>query len=227
MKILIIEDEQKIAKFLKKGLEQSHYAVDLAFDGQQGFDLGVNEAYDLMIIDVMLPVMDGLQVCTNLRQEKIMTPILLLTAKGQLRDKLAGFDAGADDYLVKPFAFEELLARMKALTKRPVEIRSTTLKIDNLTIDTTNFEVYRAGKKIKLSKREYNLLEYLMLHKDKILTKNQIIEHVWEYDADVLPNTVEVYMGYLRKKIDRSFTDSPPLIQTVRGFGYSIGVKHV
>ncbi len=227
MKILIVEDEQKIAKFLKKGLEQSRYAVDVAYDGQEGFDLGMDGAYDLIVLDVMLPQMNGLEVSRRLRQEKVATPILLLTAKGQLQDKLAGFEAGADDYLVKPFAFEELLARIKSLTKRPVEIRQSVLKIADLTIDTDSFEVRRAGKLIKLSKREYNLLEYLLLHKNKIMTKDQIIQHVWEYDSDVLPNTVEVYIGYLRKKIDRNFATSQSLIHTIRGFGYMVGDKHV
>jgi DNA-binding response OmpR family regulator len=224
MRVLVVEDEHKIANSIKKGLEQESYAVDVAFDGEQGFDLAASEDYDAIILDLMLPKMDGMELCQKLRKEEnIHTPILMLTAKGQLDDKINGLNAGADDYLVKPFAFAELLARIKALTRRPKQTLNLLLTINDLSLNTLNFEVNRAGKNIKLSKKEFALLEYLLRHKGKILTKEQIINHVWNYDADVLPNTVEVYIGYLRNKIDRPFKNKPPLVHTIRGFGYRIG----
>jgi len=226
MRILIVEDEHKIANSIKKGLEQESYAVDIAYDGEQGFDLAATQDYDMIILDLMLPKMDGMEICQRLRKEEnIHTPILILTARGQLNDKVNGLNAGADDYLVKPFAFAELLARIKALTRRPKNSLSLVLTIENLSLNTLTFEVSRGGKQIKLSKKEYSLLEYLLRHKNKILSKKQIINHVWNYDADVLPNTVEVYIGYLRNKIDKPFKNKSPLIQTVRGFGYKIGGK--
>jgi len=226
MRILIVEDEHKIANSIKKGLEQESYAVDVTYDGEQGFDLATTEDYDVIILDLMLPKIDGMKICQRLRKEEnIHTPILILTAKGQLNDKVNGLNAGADDYLVKPFAFAELLARIKALIRRPQNSLSSILEAENLTLNTLTFEVKRAGKQIKLSKKEYALLEYLLRHKNKILTKEQIINHVWDYDASVLPNTVEVYIGYLRNKIDKPFKNRKPLIQTVRGFGYKIGDK--
>jgi len=224
MRILVVEDEHKIANSIKKGLEQESYAVDIAYEGKQGFDLAATEDYDVIILDLMLPKMNGVKVCKKLRKEEnIHTPILVLTARGQLDDKVNGLNAGADDYLVKPFAFTELLARIRALTRRPKNSLSSVLEIEDLTLNTLTFEVKRAGKQIRLSKKEYALLEYLLRHKEKILTKEQIINHVWDYDADVLPNTVEVYIGYLRNKIDKPFKNKRPLIQTVRGFGYKIG----
>jgi len=223
MRILIIEDEHKIANSIKKGLEQEAYAVDIAFDGEEGYDLASTEEFDLIILDLMLPKIDGMTICRNLREEGIHTPILMLTAKGQIEDKVNGLNCGADDYLTKPFSFLELLARIKALTRRPKQVIDPILKVNGLTLDTTNYEVKRSEKLIKLSKKEYALLEYFMRHKGKILTKDQIINHVWEYDSDVLPNTVEVYVGYLRNKIDKQFKNQKPLIQTLRGFGYKIG----
>jgi len=226
MRILVIEDEHKIANSIKKGLEQESYAVDVAYDGKQGFDLAATEDYDVIILDLMLPKMDGMDICKKLREEEnIHTPILMLTARGQLDDKVNGLNAGADDYLVKPFAFTELLARIRALTRRPKNSLGSVLKVKDLRLNTLTFEVTRAGKRIKLSRKEYALLEYLLRHKGKILTKEQIINHVWDYDADVLPNTVEVYIGYLRNKIDKPFKNKKSLIQTVRGFGYKIGGK--
>lgn len=223
MRILVVEDEHKIANSIKKGLEQESYAVDLAFDGEYGFDLVATEDYDVIILDLMLPKMDGMEICKKLRKEEnIHTPILMLTAKGQLDDKVNGLNAGADDYLVKPFAFVELLARIKALTRRPKQALDNVLSLKDLTLNTLTYEVKRGGKQVRLSKKEFALLEYLLRHKDKILTKEQIINHVWDYNADILPNTVEVYIGYLRKKIDRPFKKKKPLIQTVRGFGYKI-----
>ena len=224
MRILVIEDEHKIANSIKKGLEQESFAVDVAYNGTDGFDLAVSENYDVIILDLMLPDIDGLEICKKLRKEEnIHTPILMLTAKGQLNDKVEGLNAGADDYLVKPFAFAELLARLKALSRRPKDSLGTILIVADLSLNNVTYEVKRAGKEIKLSKQEFALLEYLMRHKDTILTKEKIINNLWDYDADVLPNTVEVYIGYLRNKIDRPFSKSPKLIQTFRGFGYKIG----
>lgn len=223
MRILVVEDEHKIAGSIKKGLELGSYAVDVAYDGKEGYNMALGQHYDAIILDLLLPHMDGIEVCRRLRDKKIHTPILILTAKGQLEEKVEGLNAGADDYLVKPFAFMELLARIKALTRRPKESLGLVLKAGDLTLDTTTYEVKRAGRCIKLTKKEYALLEYLLRHKGKILTKNQIIGGVWNYDADILPNTVEVYIGYLRKKIDKPFKSSPQLINTILGFGYKIG----
>jgi len=224
MKVLIIEDHHKIANSVKKGLEQENFAVDVTFDGTNGFNLAVTEDYDVIILDLMLPGMDGLQICQKLREEEnIHTPILILTAKDQINERVKGLNLGADDYLTKPFAFNELLARIKALGRRPKKTLKPTLKIAGLVLDTVSYEVSRNNKIIKLSKKEYSLLEYLIRNKNKVLTKNQIINHVWDYDADVLPNTVEVYIGYLRNKIDRPFPNNKSLIKTVRGFGYKIG----
>lgn len=225
MKLLIVEDEYKIAASLKKGLEQENFIVDISHDGEDGYNLASSEDYDVIILDVMLPKMNGFEICRNLREDKKYTPILMLTAKGLLEDKIAGFDAGADDYLPKPFAFEELLARVRALSRRPKEATSDVLKVANLSLNTKTFEVKRAQSLIQLSQKEFALLEYMIRHPYQILSKDQIIQHVWDYDADVLPNTVEVYIGYLRQKIDKSFTDEAALIHTVRGFGYKLGEK--
>jgi len=219
----VVEDEHKIANSIKKGLEQESYAVDVAFDGQEGFDLAVSEEYDLIVLDLLLPKMDGIEICSKLREKQINIPIIILTAKGQISDKVGGLDAGGDDYLTKPFAFEELLARIRALTRRPKKNIGTKLSIEGLVLDTITYQVRRDGKLIQLTAREYALLEYLLRHANKVLKKEQIINHIWNYDADVLPNTVEVYIGYLRNKIDKPFPNKPQLIQTVRGFGYKIG----
>lgn len=225
MRILVIEDEHKIANSIKRGLEQESYAVDVAYDGDGGFDLASTESYDAIVLDLLLPGMDGLTLCKKLREEKNHIPILILTAKGELADKVEGFSVGADDYLVKPFAFEELLARLRALTRRPKNSLDPVLTYDDLSLNSQNFEVKRGSVSIKLSKKEFALLEYLLRHPNTILTKEQIINHVWDYEVDILPNTVEVYIGYLRNKIDRPFENKPALIQTVRGFGYKIARK--
>ena len=223
MKVLIIEDEHKIANSIKKGLEMESYAVDVAYDGSEGYDLASTEDYDVIILDLLLPGLGGMEICKKLRSEKIHTPILILTAKGQLEDKVEGLNSGADDYLVKPFAFEELLARIRALIRRPKTANGTILALDDLSLNTLTYEVKRDDKQIRLSGKEFSLLEYLLRHPGRIFTKEQIIGHVWNYDADILPNTVEVYIGYLRNKIDRPFPKKPALIHTVRGFGYKIG----
>lgn len=221
MRVLVIEDEHKIARALKKALEQESYAVDVAYDGDEGYAMASTEPYDVAIIDRMIPgAYDGLGVVKAMRDEKIHTPVLLLTALGSTADKTTGLDSGADDYLVKPFALEELLARVRALIRRPKEQTSTILEAGDLTLNTITFEVKRAGKVIPLTSKEYALLEYMLRNQDRPLSKGTIIAHVWDYDADILPNTVEVYVKYLRTKIDVPF--KKPLIHTVRGFGYKL-----
>lgn len=224
MRILVVEDEHKIANSIKKGLEQESYAVDVAFTGTDGYDLASSEDYDLIILDILLPEINGIEICTKLRGKNIHVPILMLTAKGQISDKVEGLNSGADDYLTKPFAFEELLARVRALIRRPHNTVGAVLSIEDLSLNTVSFEVKREDIPIQLSNKEFALLEYLLRHPGRILTKDQIISHVWNYDADVLPNTVEVYIGYLRNKIDKPFPKKNSLIHTVRGFGYKLGV---
>ncbi|HUS26671.1 MAG TPA: response regulator transcription factor [Nevskiaceae bacterium] len=222
MRVLVVEDEHKIAQAIKEGLQEESFAVDLAFDGQEGLNAARYEPYDLIILDRMLPGgLDGADICAVLRKEGKHTPILLLTAKDSVRDRVQGLNAGADDYLVKPFSFEELLARIKALLRRPHESLGEVLQAADLTLNTINHEVQRAGQAIQLSNKEYMLLEYLLRNKGKVLSKNNIISHVWDFDADILPNTVEVFITYLRGKIDKPFA-GPVIIQTVRGFGYKI-----
>ncbi len=223
MRILVIEDEHRIANAIKKGLEQENYATDVVYTGPDGFDLASTEDYDLIILDLMLPEMDGVTICKELRKNKIHTPILMLTAKGQIQDKVVGLDAGADDYLTKPFSFEELLARVRAINRRPKIAFDDTLIVNDLQLNTKTYQIERVKTAIQLSSKEFSLLEYLMRNANKILTKDQIIAHVWDYDADILPNTVEVYIRNLRNKIDLPFKNKKPLIHTVRGFGYKIG----
>jgi len=223
MRVLVVEDEHRIANTIKKGLEQDRYVVDVAYNGKDGLDLASTEEYDLLILDLMLPEVDGLSICRQLRAQGNHTPILILTAKGQVEDKIVGLDAGADDYLTKPFAFDELLARIRALSRRPHQVTESVLSVDDLTLDPKEYVVKRLGKSITLSSKEFSLLEYLMRHPRRILSKQQIISHVWDYEADVLANTVEVYIRNLRTKIDVPFKKQPPLLYTVRGFGYKIG----
>lgn len=223
MKILLVEDERKIANALKKGLMQESFAVDVQYNGDDGLSFAQDEEYDLIILDRMLPgKKDGIEIATILRQQKNNTPILMLTAKDKISDTVEGLNAGADDYLVKPFAFEELLARIRSLLRRPHQVINPVLSLANLTLNTQTYEVERAGKRISLTSKEFSLLEYLLRNKGRILSKESIMTHVWDYDADILPNTVEVYIGYLRSKIDRAFREHPPLIHTVRGFGYKV-----
>jgi DNA-binding response OmpR family regulator len=218
MRILVVEDEHKIANSIKRGFEQETWATDVAYDGEEGYDMAVSEDYDLIVLDLMLPKMDGMEICRKLREEEIHTPILMLTARGELSDKVEGLNSGADDYLVKPFAFEELIARVRALIRRPSEINNLKFKINNLELDTVTFEVKKNGKSVELSRKEFALLEYLMRNAGKVVSKENIIAHVWDYESDILPNTVEVFIGYLRDKIGGD------IIKTVRGFGYKINV---
>lgn len=222
MKLLLIEDEHKIARAIKLGFKQERAVVDIAYGGEEGLSAALGDEYDAMIIDRMLPGgMDGVEICRTIRAKGIQTPIIILTAKSQIRDRVSGLNAGADDYLSKPFSFEELLARVRAVLRRPQDNVGNVLQVEGLTLDTVSYQVQRDGHAIKLSNTEYSLLEYLMRNYGRVLSKANIINHVWDFDADVLPNTVEAYIGYLRNKIDKPF-DGPALIQTVRGFGYKI-----
>ena len=223
MNILLVEDEHKIANAIKQGFHQETYATEVCYDGDSGLAAATSEDYDVIILDRMLPGMDRVELCKAIRAKGIQTPILMLTAKGQIRDRVTGLNAGADDYLTKPFAFEELLARIRALLRRPQDNIGNILRVEDLSLDTITYEVKRGEKAIKLSQTEYALLEYLMRTYGRVLSKDTIISHVWDFDADILPNTVEAYIGYLRNKVDRPFTKSTPLIQTVRGFVYKLG----
>jgi DNA-binding response OmpR family regulator len=222
MRLLLVEDEHKIAQAIKEGLEQESYAVDVAYDGEAGLNTALNDDYDLIILDIMLPKLSGLTVCHQLREAGNHTPVLMLTARDQNRDIIQGLNNGADDYLPKPFSFEVLLARLRALLRRPSESLGETLQVADLTLNTVTKEVRRSGRSIKLSAKEYALLEYLLRNEHKVLSKNNIMTHVWDFDADILPNTVEVFIAYLRAKVDKPFK-GPSLIQTVRGFGYKLG----
>jgi DNA-binding response OmpR family regulator len=221
MRVLIVEDEHKIARALKKALEQETYAVDVAYDGDEGYAMATTEPYDIAIIDRMIPgEYDGIGIVKAMRDAKVHTPVIFLSALGSVAERTAGLDAGADDYLIKPFALEELLARVRALLRRPTEQQSTILKAGDLRLDTVKYSVERAGKPIQLTSKEFALLEYMLRNPGRPLSKEVIISHVWDYDADILPNTVEVYIKYLRNKIDIPFKSN--LIQTVRGFGYKL-----
>ena len=221
MRILIVEDEHKIARALKKALEQETFAVDVAYDGDEGHAMALDEPYDIAIIDRMLPgEYDGLAIVKAMRDAKVHTPVLFLSALGSVSERTAGLDAGADDYLVKPFALEELLARVRALLRRPTEQQSAVLTLGDLSLDTVTYSVKRASKLIQLTSKEFALLEYMLRNPGRPLSKEVIISHVWDYDANILPNTVEVYIKYLRNKIDTPF--KKPLIHTVRGFGYKL-----
>jgi DNA-binding response OmpR family regulator len=223
MRILVVEDEHKIANAIRQGLVQQSYAVDVSYDGDEGLAMATTEPYDLIILDRMLPGnTDGLGILHELRSQKNHTPVLLLTAKDKILDKAEGLNAGADDYLVKPFAFIELIARVRALLRRSPQSTDTLLEYEDLVLDPQNMLVTRAGQRIELTTKEFALLEYFMRNSDRLLTKEMLIQHVWDYDADILPNTVEVYVGYLRNKLDKPFKGSG-LIHTRRGFGYCFG----
>lgn len=218
MRILLVEDEKKIANFIERGLKEEHYIVDVASDGEKGLYLADINPYDLIILDLILPYKDGLTICKELRSKKINTPILMLTAKDGLRDKVVGLDSGADDYLTKPFAFEELLARLRALLRRKRIDKVTTLKVADLELDQLTHKVKRAGKEITLTSKEYILLEYLMLNANQVVTRTMISEHVWNENFDSFTNVIDVYINYLRNKIDKGFKKQ--LMHTIRGTGY-------
>jgi heavy metal response regulator len=220
VRLLVVEDESKVASFIKKGLEEEGYAVDLAADGELGLAMALERVHDLIILDIRLPKMDGLQVLQTLRQDKITTPVLLLTVRATIEDKVLGLDAGADDYLTKPFAFQELVARVRALLRRRAETEPTVLQVGDLSLDPARRTVTRGGVKIDLTAREFALLDYFMRNPGRVLTRTMIAEHVWDYSFDTSTNVIDVYVNYLRKKIDAEH--EPKLLHTVRGVGYML-----
>jgi DNA-binding response OmpR family regulator len=222
MRLLVVEDEKKVASFIKQGLEEEGYAVDVALDGEKGLELALDRVHDLIILDISLPRMDGLQVLKKLRQQRVNIPVLL-TVRATIEDKVLGLDAGADDYLTKPFAFQELVARVRALMRRRAEAEPTLLRVADLILDPARRLVSRGGEKIELTAKEFALLEYFMRNPGRVLTRTLMIEHVWSYDFDTMTNIVDVYVNYLRKKIDSG--REPKLIQTVRGVGYVLKVE--
>lgn len=219
MRILLVEDEQSVAAFIKKGLAEEYYTVDTAEDGNLGLSMAINNVYDLIILDIMLPEIDGLKLCRTLREKGIKTPILMLTALDSVDNKVIGLESGADDYLAKPFAFSELLARIKALLRRKSDLTSE-FSIDNLRMDLLSRRVFRGENEITLSPKEFSILEYLLRNKGRVLSRTQIIENVWGYNYDPNTNIVDVHIKYLREKIDKDF--SKKLIHTVRGTGYTV-----
>jgi len=220
MRVLIVEDEPGIANFVNQGLTEAGYAVDLAWDGREGLDYALAADYDAYVLDILLPKMNGLELLRELRRRGDKTPTLMLTARDTIDNRVEGLDAGADDYLVKPFAFPELLARVRALLRRPPLQTGTALQVGDLEMDTAKRIVRRNGRPIEFSPREYAVLEYLMRHPNQVLTRTQIGEHVWNFDFYNESNVVDVYIGYLRRKIGKG--SDQPLIHTIRGVGYRI-----
>lgn len=220
MRLLLIEDERKVAEFIARGLRAERFAVDVAADGPTGWEMASNVNYDLIILDLMLPGMNGTELLQRLRRQGGNSAVLVLTARDATKDKVENFEAGADDYLTKPFAFAELLVRVKALLRRPPVDRSHLLKVADLEVDQMTHQVRRAGKRIELTSKEYSLLEYLMTHSGRVLTRTMIIEHVWDESFEGLTNIVDVYVRHLREKIDQTHTLK--LIRTVRGSGYCL-----
>ena len=220
MRILVVEDEAKVASFIRRALEEESYAVDACNDGAEGLDLARAGCYDLVILDLMLPGMPGLEVLKALRKEQVAAPVLILTARSELDQKVKGLDAGADDYLTKPFAIEELVARVRALLRRGTGEAAGVLQVDDLLLNPATREVTRGGKRIELTAKEYALLEYLMRNAGRVLTRPMIAEHVWNQDFDTFTNVIDVYVNYLRNKIDRG--QDRKLLQTVRGSGYTL-----
>jgi two-component system copper resistance phosphate regulon response regulator CusR len=220
MRILVVEDEAKVASFVRRALEEESYAVDVCADGARGLDLAREGCYDLVILDLMLPGMPGLEVLKTLRKEQVAAPVLILTARSELDQKVKGLDAGADDYLTKPFAIEELLARVRVLLRRGSGEAAGVLQVDDLVLNPATREVTRGGKRIELTAKEYALLEYLMRNAGRVLTRPMIAEHVWNQDFDTFTNVIDVYVNYLRNKIDRG--QERKLLQTIRGSGYTL-----
>jgi len=218
MRILVVEDEKKVASFIKKGLEEEHYAVDLAYDGETGLYMAEVNEYDLVVLDLMIPKIDGLEVLKRIRASKNNVPVLVLTAKNTVEDIVKGLDSGCDDYLTKPFNFMVFLARVRALLRREKIEKEPLLRIADLTLSPVTHKVTRSGREIELTGKEYALLEYFARNPDKVLTRTIIAEHVWDYRFDSMTNVVDVYVNYLRKKIDKHF--EPKLIHTIRGVGY-------
>jgi heavy metal response regulator len=220
MRILLVEDERKLSAVIRRGLKEVHYAVDLADNGDDALFLAETNPYDLIILDIMIPGKDGISICRNLRKKKNDTPILMLTARDDVEDKISGLDAGADDYLTKPFSFPEFLARVRALLRRKNTEKSTSLKVADLELDQRTRKVSRAGKEIELTPTEYSLLEYLMLNVGQAVTRTMISEHVWNEDFESFSNVINVYINYLKKKIDQDHKKQ--LIHSMRGVGYSL-----
>lgn len=220
MRVLIVEDEPKMLGFLKQGLEEQRYAVDTAQNGEDGLHWALNFPYDIILLDIMLPGLDGFELCRALRNQRIQTPILMLTARDTIDDRVAGLDRGADDYLVKPFAFRELLARLRALTRRDTRHGSAVLQIGHLYLDTVTHIARRGDRQIELTAKEYELLEFLMLHPNQVLSRTVIAEHLWNYDYSPESNVVDVYIRFLRRKIDDGYEDK--YIRTIRGTGYQL-----
>lgn len=220
MRILLVEDDRHIVRFLKQGLEEEGYVVEVACDGEEGLNLARDEEFDLIILDILLPKIDGFVVCQKLREVGNATPILMLTAKDDVEDRVRGLDLGADDYLVKPFAFEELLARIRALIRRHKNAKGVLLQVGDLTINLLTREVKRGDKTIELTTREFELLKFLAHHPGRVFTRTQLLEHVWKYDFEYSSNIVDVYIRYLREKVDKPFDRK--LIHTVRGVGYKL-----
>jgi DNA-binding response OmpR family regulator len=223
MRVLVVEDELRIAAFLQKGLQEKHYVVDVAGDGEDALDLVALTPYDLIVLDLLLPKRDGISVCREIRRRGLRTPILMLTARDTVDDRVLGLDSGADDYLVKPFAFKELLARLRALTRRPPVLESSVLQVADLTLDTRTQEVHRAGRLIELTAKEYLLLEYLLRHPNQVLSRPRIADHLWNYDSASGSNAVDVYIYNLRRKLDAD--PARGLIHTVRGAGYRLAER--
>ncbi len=223
MRILVVEDEAAIAAFIQDGLIKAGYAVDLAVDGDEALHWVSVGSYDVMLLDIMLPDIDGLTICTKLRRSGVQTPVLMLTARDGIEDRVAGLDSGADDYLVKPFAFAELLARIRALLRREPAVKGPVLRVADLTLDTITHEVYRAGHLVTLTSKEYSILEFLMRHPNQTVLRSAIAEHVWNYDFDNLTNLIDVHMSALRRKLDDG--QHTKLIHTVRGVGYRLGTN--
>ena len=222
MKILLVEDEPKVSSFIKEGLEENNYEVDVAFDGHIGKNLALKNHYDLLILDIIIPFISGIELCKEIRKEKPGVPVLMLTALGSTDDKIEGFDAGADDYLIKPFNFKELLARIRAITNRTkgVNQNSNTLQVADLILNLDNMSATRGDKEIELSPREFSLLEYLIKNKGRVITRSEIAEYVWDINFDTGTNVIDVFINYLRKKIDRDFPVK--LIHTQFGVGFII-----
>jgi len=220
MRILIVEDEKSLAEAIKKGLEEEDYAVDVAYNGEDGLFMAENEPSDLIILDIMLPIIDGMTILKKIRKAGFKTPVLMLTAKDAITDKVSGLDSGADDYLTKPFHFEELLARIRVLLRRDSEVKTCAIQIGDLLIDMASHEVKRGGKEILLSAREYALLELLAINRDKVLSRTYISEHIYDYDFDLDSNVIDVFVNRIRNKIDRG--SETKLIHTVRGAGYML-----
>jgi DNA-binding response OmpR family regulator len=223
MRILLIEDEPSIAQFIRQGLSEADYTVDLVSNGWEGLDYALAAEYDAIILDIMLPGLDGLSLLRELRVQRRKIPVLLLTARDTVESRVQGLDSGADDYLVKPFAFPELLARLRALLRRPPLQAEPVLRLADLEMNTARREVRRAGRLIELSPREFAVLEYLLRHPGQTLTRTQIAEHIWNFDFYNESNVIDVYIGYLRRKIDQGF--NPPLLHTVRGVGYRLSAE--